>query len=438
MSASCTTGTSRPMPSLGATARPMLIARLRWNFPSTHEVLTSGNLRSASAHARTSMSVIVTLSAPGTDSFSCCRRLTAWSTRASTVTVNSGTGAFDSVIPRAMVACMRDGSTTSTSAPAGRGAASGRLRSPVLVPAAASTSSLTMRPSGPLPFSVPMSTPSSAARRLARGEALTCWPSSAALVSGASVTVSGCSASCGSVGGGADLAAALGASATSAGGSGSFSFSFALAGAAFSLAGAAEASPMRAIGAPVFAGPPCSHRIDSTPPLSASRSKVALSDSTSAITSPAFTSSPVFFFHSTMVPSSIVSESFGMLTSGIGLLSDHGADELLDVLAGGDRCLFERQAVRHRHLRAAQAPHRRVQVVEAALRHAGRDLGRHTVGRPALLDHHAAACLADRVHDRLPVDRSYGAQVDDLSVHVLFLQLLGGFERQHCHPRHSD
>ena len=51
--------------------------------------------------------------------------LTAWSTRASTVTVNSGTVALDSVMRRAIVACMRLGSMTSTSGPAARGAGSG-------------------------------------------------------------------------------------------------------------------------------------------------------------------------------------------------------------------------------------------------------------------------------------------------------------------------
>src|ERR1700686_5679436 len=121
------------------------------------------------------------------------------------------------------------------------------------------------------------------------------------------------------------------------------------------------------MGAPILAGTPCSTRIESTPPLSASRSKGALSDSTSASTSPCFTSSPVFFFHSTMVPSSMVSESFGIFTSVIGLLSDHGTDQLLDVLAGGNGRLLEWEAVRHWHLRAAQAPTGGVQVVEAAL-----------------------------------------------------------------------
>src|SRR2546425_24759 len=109
----------------------MLIRRLRWNLPSTQDVLTSGNFRSASAQARTRKSVIVTFSAPGTESFSCCRIATARSTRASTVTVNSGTVDFASAMRRAMVACIRVGSTTSTSGPGlpamrGGPAASGR------------------------------------------------------------------------------------------------------------------------------------------------------------------------------------------------------------------------------------------------------------------------------------------------------------------------
>src|SRR5207253_2266403 len=150
-------------------------------------------------------------------------------------------------------------------------------------------------------------------------------------------------------------------------------------------------SPMRAMGAPILAGTPCSTRICRTPSDSASRSKVALSDSTSATTSPAFTSSPLFFFHSTIVPSSIVSESLGMLISGIGLASDGVAHQALDVFAGRDRRLLERQAVGHRNLGAAEPPDRGVEIVEAPLLHAGRQLRRHAVGRPAFLDHDAAA-----------------------------------------------
>src|SRR3979411_3149845 len=58
----------------------------------------------------------------------------------------------------------------------------------------------------------------------------------------------------------------------------------------------------------------------STPAASASISKLALSDSISARTSPLLTWSPSCFFHSRTVPSSIVSESLGILTSDIYLL----------------------------------------------------------------------------------------------------------------------
>src|SRR5260370_33155076 len=104
--------------------------------------------------------------------------------------------------------------------------------------------------------------------------------------------------------------------------------------------------------------------MSSTPSASDSRSNVALSDSTSAITSPFLTGSPLFFFHSTTVPSSIVSESFGMFTSAIERLpADHLSCQLLDVVAGRDRGLLERHAGRRRHLRTAPPSGLGVQLV---------------------------------------------------------------------------
>src|SRR3984893_12279538 len=204
-------------------------------------------------------------------------------------------------------------------------------------------------------------------------------------------------------------------------------------------AGASPPAPMRAMGAPILAGTPCSTMILSPPSSSDSRSNVALSDSTSAITSPFLTTSPLFFFHSTTVPSSIVSESLGMFTSAIEPFpTDHLARQPLDVLDHGDRCLLEREAVRHGHLRAAQPANRRVQVVEAALLHPGCNLSRNAISRPALLDHHAAVCAPNRLDDRRPVDRPDRAEVDDLHVDVLFFQLLRPLVGEHSHPRHAD
>src|SRR5260370_31994046 len=139
--------------------------------------------------------------------------------------------------------------------------------------------------------------------------------------------------------------------------------------------------PIRAMGAPILAGSPWSTRICSAPWASAARANVALSDSTSASTSPCFTWSPLFFFHSTIVPSSIVSESFGMFMSGIGFTSDRVAHQALDIFAGGNGRLLERQAVRHRDLGPAQPPDRCVEVVEAPLLHARAHLGRPPLSR---------------------------------------------------------
>src|SRR5713101_5945032 len=429
-SASCTTGTSSPMPVEGATARPMLIRRLRWNLPSTHDELTSGNFLNASAQARTRKSVIVTFSAPGTESLSCWRIATARSTRAPTVTVNSGIVAFASVIRRAMVACMRVGSTASTSGPEGRGVeGAGALVGAALPAAAACTSSFTMRPSGPLPVTLARLTPSSAASRLASGEARTSTASTAPFPSW--VDGAGCAAA-GGRGAGASEGAAFGFSALAA------CFGGSSLGAGFA-AGASPAAPIRAIGAPILAGTPCWTMMSSTPSASDSRSNVALSDSTSAITSPFLTGSPLFFFHSTIVPSSIVSESFGIFTSAIERLPAHNLSrQFLDILARRDRSLLERQAVWHRHLRAAQPADRGVQVVEAALLHAGGDLGGHAVGRPALLDHQAARSAPNRLDDGRPVDGANRTEVDDLGVDVLFFQLLGGLVGEHGHPRDAD
>src|SRR5215467_6147465 len=101
-------------------------------------------------------------------------------------------------------------------------------------------------------------------------------------------------------------------------------------------------------------------------------SKLALSDSISASTSPRCTSSPSSFFHSRTVPSSIVSESLGMLTSGIRVLLHrrrlalaHHAERLAhDVVGGRDRRPLHLLVVGHRDLGPAQPADRRVQMIE--------------------------------------------------------------------------
>src|SRR5690348_6044847 len=59
----------------------------------------------------------------------------------------------------------------------------------------------------------------------------------------------------------------------------------------------------------------------------------------------------------------------------IDLPTERGSDQALDVFRSRDRRLFQRLAVRHRHLRAAQATHRCVEVVERFLLNARGELG---------------------------------------------------------------
>src|ERR1700736_2215213 len=107
----------------------------------------------------------------------------------------------------------------------------------------------------------------------------------------------------------------------------------------------------------------------SVPSSGDSHSIVALSVSISAITSPADTLSPFFFFHATRVPSVIVSLSFGIWISGMAkslgvtnLL--HGRDQLFRARQDG---LFEFLIVGHRHIFLGDAQDRGIQSVEHLL-----------------------------------------------------------------------
>src|SRR5262245_41916610 len=124
---------------------------------------------------------------------------------------------------------------------------------------------------------------------------------------GAGAAARGGGAAAGAAGGGGGVAATgAGAGAGAATGAGA-------------LAKRAEmssfASAITPISAPIGALPPAGTRIlRSTPAPSASISMLALSVSISARTSPTFTASPSFLLHLTMVPSSIVGDSFANTT----------------------------------------------------------------------------------------------------------------------------
>ncbi len=111
--------------------------------------------------------------------------------------------------------------------------------------------------------------------------------------------------------------AAAGSAAFSAFGS-AFGSLFGAAGAGFpdGFAAVSPAAPSTAITAPTGAlSPSATLSSVTTPSSNDSISMFALSVSTSARRSPDFTTSPGCFSHLRILPSSIVSESFGMRTS---------------------------------------------------------------------------------------------------------------------------
>mmetsp|Transcript_15429 Transcript_15429/g.60299 ORF Transcript_15429/g.60299 Transcript_15429/m.60299 type:complete len:315 (+) Transcript_15429:104-1048(+) len=84
--------------------------------------------------------------------------------------------------------------------------------------------------------------------------------------------------------------------------------------------------------------------------------------------------------------------------------------------------------VGHRHVRASDALHGRVQVVEAVLHGGSGDLGSDAEVRPALLDGHEAVGLLDGLGDGADVQGADAAEVDHLHGDALLLQLGGGLQ----------
>ena len=93
--------------------------------------------------------------------------------------------------------------------------------------------------------------------------------------------------------------------------------------------------------------------------------------------------------------------------------------------AASSRCA----RIGHRHLAAADAAHRRIELVEGLLGDPHADLRRERAAAPALVDDHARAACADRVDDRRIVERPQHAQVEDLGLDTLLASSCGGFER---------
>src|SRR5215813_2204802 len=356
--------------------------------------------------------------------------------------------------------------TSSNSGPVTPGCAIGRSAAAAAGGAdcAASTSRRTMRPPGPLPWISLRSTPDCAAILRASGDALTRPPS---LLAGAGATdADGCwattSATRGLVGAsgprlGAGLRAAgsslLGCDGTATGRStiaglaalGATASGVAAAGApppaeATTALMSSFASAMTAIRDPTGALLPAVTMIlRSTPAPKASISTSALSVSTSARMSPLWTRSPSFLSHLMILPLSICSESLGITTlvtamSAAPVRVADLAHGVHDLLFGRRLEALEVARVRHRRLRARQALHGRVEVVERVLGDLGGDLGSHARESGARLHHHRAVSLAHRADDRVLVHRLQRARVDDLDRDAVLREL---FRRLHGAVHHA-
>src|SRR5437588_3417456 len=110
-------------------------------------------------------------------------------------------------------------------------------------------------------------------------------------------------------------------------------------------------------------------------------------------------------------------------------LSDELAHNLRDRLRRRHGDVLERRGERHRNVQRAEPPHRRVEMVEGALRDHRGELGRHAVALVTLVDNDRASRLLNRADERLLVERRGGAWIDDLRRYAVRLEQLGSRER---------
>src|SRR4051812_46316494 len=180
--------------------------------------------------------------------------------------------------------------------------------------------------------------------------------------------------------------------------------------------------------------PSLTSTFSTTPDSYASSSIVALSVSISRRISPFLTSSPGCLSHLAIVPSVIVSDSRGVVTSATRHPRKRrtgpqrsawnnqtaaptrpagGRDGRLDrvhqVLGRGQRRELHHLRVRQGDLGRCDPPDRRIQVVERVLLDRGCHLGADAVGAPVLLEDHRPVRLLDGLDDRLAIEGPQGA-----------------------------
>src|SRR6185503_3305236 len=158
---------------------------------------------------------------------------------------------------------------------------------------------------------------------------------------------------------------------------------------------------------------PTSTTISATRPVAGDSTSVSiLSVEIEAMISSASIQSPTCFFHSTTVPSATETPIWGIATSIMVSVLEELTARLLDVVDLGQHGLLERGRERDRHVGRRDAHDGAVQVLPAPLGDQRGDLGAGGAGLVGLVDDHDLGGLADRLEDRLLVERHERAQVE--------------------------
>src|ERR1700722_15187246 len=188
----------------------------------------------------------------------------------------------------------------------------------------------------------------------------------------------------------------------------------------FGAAGRSESgmpgASMRISSAPTASTSPTAPPSASTlPATGVGISTVALSVMTPATTWSSLTRSPTLTAHSTISASATPSPTSGILIERTPISSLHRLEErAADARGTGEIVPFLR--VRIGRIPARDTLDRRLERIEAALRHLRGELGAETRGQRRFMHDDAAAGLLDRQLNRVHVEWKQGAQIDDLRI----------------------
>src|SRR3984957_10755162 len=273
-----------------------------------------------------------------------------------------------------------------------------------------------MRPAGPEPCTNLRSTPASRALRRTAGAASGFSPGGrGAPVFGSGWRPAAFWSSDGRGGGLAADASGAGSGLALGGGGGSWA-----GGRDFGAAGRSESgmpgASMRISSAPTASTSPTAPPSASTlPATGVGISTVALSVMTPATTWSSLTRSPTLTAHSTISASATPSPTSGILIERTPISGLHRLDErAADARGTGEIVPFLRVGIGR--IPARDALDRRLERIEARLRHLRGELGAETRGQRRLMHDHAAAGLVDRGLDGVDVERQQRAQIDDLRI----------------------